>query len=590
VQHLKGLGVSPGVVEGRAVLLRGRAQQVHFYIPPAEVASELDRFTRAREGARQQLGDVKAQVARAAGPEHAYMFDAQLLMLDDPMLTGRAEELIRVERVNAEWALERAAEEIARIFEGVEDTYLRERKGDVADVVERLKGNLQRAGATSGPWATSGREAPAGGQPGDLPGLVLPGLEGPHVLVADELAPSVAAQVDWSRIVGFAADAGSWTYHTAILARSLRVPAVIGLGDASARILPGALVVMDGSTGEVVVDPPPEVRETFRRRAPARARTEAPAPPAGAPAVTADGIHIRLEANIELPDDVADARTHGAAGIGLYRSEYLLARKSIDRLDEDEQYETYRAILEAIHGRPADLQRSRGRLGLQAIRVSLAFRALFRRQLRALLRAARHGRLRIMFPFISSAEELREARRVVREARGELRERGEIAPEVPVGAMIEVPSAALTADLLARDADFLSIGTNDLIQCCLAVDRTDERVSHLYQPLHPAVLRLIRMVRRAAAHRRVPVSVCGEMAGDPMHLVLLIGLGLREFSMRPAALPLARRVVRGVRTDDMRRLAGRLLRGAAPADVQDDLRRRLEAARARETEDPVGSA
>ena len=243
---------------------------------------------------------------------------------------------------------------------------------------------------------------------------------------------------------------------------------------------------------------------------------------------------------------------------------------------------TFDAREDQIHGRTDLLRSSRGRLGLQAIRVSLAFRELFRRQLRALLAAARHGRLRIMFPFVSGVEELREAKRVLVEARSDLRERGETAPEVPIGVMIEVPSAALTSDLLAREADFLSIGTNDLIQCCLAVDRNDERVSHLYQPLHPAILRLLRLVRRAGQRRGLSVSVCGEMATDPMALILLIGLGLTEFSMRPAALPLARRIARRIRADAAHRFASRLMRGGNAGEIQDDLTRYLDEAQARE--------
>jgi phosphotransferase system enzyme I (PtsI) len=308
--------------------------------------------------------------------------------------------------------------------------------------------------------------------------------------------------------------------------------------------------------------------------------------------VTRDGVAVRLEANVALPEDVERALAVGAAGVGLYRSEYLLAGSTIDALTEDEQFEAYRRIVggmapapvtirtfdareDQIHGRTIDPARGpRGRLGLQAIRVSLAFRDLFRRQLRALLRAARHGHLRIMFPFVSGVDELREARVVVSEARADLRETGG-APDVPIGVMIEVPSAALTADLLAREADFLSIGTNDLIQCCLAVDRTDERVSHLYQPMHPAVFRLMRLVQRAGRHAGKPVAVCGEMAADPVHLVLLIGIGLTEFSMRPAAIPLARQIIGTIRVRDAQRFAARLMRGESPAEVEEELARRV---------------
>jgi phosphotransferase system enzyme I (PtsI) len=502
------------------------------------------------------------------------MFDAQLLMLDDPMLVERAAEIIRHERLNASSALRRALDEISSMFDGVEDTYLRERKGDVEDVVGRLTMNL-RSGADAF----------------DL----FKDLEGPLVLVADELSPSIVAQMDPQRLAGFVTDAGSWTYHTAILARSLHVPAVTGLRHASAVIAPGALVAVDGSSGDVLVDPAADaLAELDTRSQKRRAYERSLAEYRDLPSVTADGTVIRLEANVELPEEAARARERGAEGIGLYRSEFLLAGTNAASLDEDAQYTVYRRLIEAMKGgrvtvRTFDVTESqlgmpghgegRAPLGLRGLRLSLSFDDLFQAQLRALLRAAAHGPLRIMFPFVTGIEELRAARAAVVQAADALRASGVAVPEVPIGIMIEVPSAALTVDLLAEEADFFSIGTNDLIQYCLAVDRTDDRVSRLYEPLHPAILRVLRHVARGARRRGLPVSVCGEMAADPVLLPLLAGLGLREFSMNLTAIPVAKQVVRALRISDTAKLASRALKAATAVDVERTLAEFLSPAR-----------
>jgi phosphoenolpyruvate-protein phosphotransferase (PTS system enzyme I) len=568
--QLRGLGVSPGVALGRALLLKRGAGEVRFRVAPAGVDREITRLDQARERSRQQLLDIKDRLAHSAHPEHAALFDAQLLMLDDPLLIARASDLVRTERANAEWALEQACAELSRLFEQIEDPYLRERKGDVADVVTRLQGNLR--GTAMG-----------------LAGL-LKELSEPHVIVADELPPSLAAQLDWSPVVGFATDTGSWTHHSAILARSLNVPAAVGLHDASRRIPPGAMVLIDGASGDVYVDPPVELREEVQERA---RRTFAERRLAGTrdlDAITLDGVRITLEANLELHEDLRKVRESAAGGIGLYRSEFLLGRRRVVELTEAVQYEVYRSLLEGMApgrvtvrifdaseeqlraGPAGGLGLSRARLGLRAIRLNVVFRELFRTQFRALLRAARHGSLRIMFPFVSGLEEFREAKALLTEVAEDLRRQGEPPPDVPAGAMLEIPSAALTADLLAREADFFSIGTNDLIQFCLAVDRIDDRVQHLYDPLHPAVLRLIRYVRRVARHRRLPLAVCGEMAADPLLLPLLIGLGITEFSMAPPAIPAAKQTVREIRTDEAAALARRVLQRATRREAEEELK------------------
>ena len=561
---LTGLGVSPGIGIGRALVVTGGIRNVRYRIPERRIAAELERLDTARGRSRGQIQQIKARIAAALGAEHAYLFDAQLLMLDDPMLVDRAAAIIREERLNAESALQRALGEVSSLFDRMDDAYLRERKGDVADVVGRLCTNLA-----------------SGGDPADL----FRDVDGPLVLVADELSPSVIAQLDFQRVAAFVTDAGSWTYHTAILARSIHVPAVAGVRNASGAVPPGALVAVDGSTGDVVVDPPAEVlaeleARSQKRRAYERSLDEY----GGLAAVTADGTPIRIEANVELPEEATRARLRGAEGIGLYRSEFLLAGTSAAGLDEDAQYRVYRQLLERMAGgrvtvRTFDVSEaqlglspsgepSRAPLGLRGLRLSLSFDEVFQAQLRALLRAAAHGSLRVMFPFVTGVEELRAARTAVGQAAAALRARGIPVPDVPIGIMIEVPSAALTIDLLAAEADFVSIGTNDLIQYTLAVDRTDDRVSRMYEPLHPAILRVLRQVAKGAGRRGVPVSVCGEMAADPVLLPLLTGLGLREFSMTPAAIPVAKQVVRGIRIADTVRLASRALKAATAADVE----------------------
>ena len=578
MKRLSGLGVSPGIVSGRAVILIQRAQVLRYQIGEARVVHEIERLEKSRERSRQQLVDIRTRVA-IRRPEMASLFDAQLLMLDDPMLVDRAADIIREQRVNAEWAVQWVFHEFSAVFDEVADAYLRERKGDVSDLVGRLKMNLQQGVAT----------------PRDL----LRELDEASVIIADELTPSLAAQVDWTKVRGFATDAGSRTAHTAILARSLEVPAVVGLHNASEIVQAGQLVVIDGTASEVILDP---TAEMLARAAQAEDRRPAAGGPGGdserrRPAATADGVRIRLEANIEFPDDLAAARYAGAEGIGLYRSEFLLTGGSGPAVSEDEQYEIYRGMLEGMSPGPVTVrtfdvdedqlasrlsrhplaggwaaeEERASRQGLRGLRLSLTRPEPFQVQLRALLRAARHGQLRIMFPFVSSVQQLREARRMVKAATAELARRGETVPEVPIGVVIEIPAAAYTADLLAREVDFFTIGTNDLIQYCLAVDRADERVSRLYEPLHPAILRVIVMVRRAAARQRIPVSLCGEMASDPALLTLLVGLGLTEFSMTPGAIPIAKQVLADVRSDDLRALARRILRLSSSDDIEREL-------------------
>ena len=556
MDRLTGIGVSGGVAVGRAVILTQRTEVMRFPIPPDRVEKEVQALHAAREQSRQQLHDISVRVAQGPGSELAALFDAQILMLDDEMLIGQAEKIIRTERVNAAWAVHRAYEGLFELFSTMEDPYLRERENDVADVAGRLRMNL-RHGARG-------------------PKELLSQIDGPSILIADELTASLAAQLDWTRVQGFATDAGSRTYHTAILARSLKVPAIVGLHDASLRITAGTPVVLDGTTGELVISPTPEAIDEAHRRA-ARPRRRGVTGDSG-PITTTDGVRIRLEANIELLEDLEYLNEYGAEGVGLYRSEFMLSGRALESVTEDEQYQMYRSLIEQVAPRPVTIrtfdiderqvardqprvERRRTRPGLRGLRLGLANPDVLRTQLRALVRASAHGALRIMFPFVTGVEEVREARAILRDC-------GADPARIKVGAMIEVPSAALAAELLAPEVDFFTIGTNDLIQYCLAVDRNDDRMSDLYEPLHPAVLRLIRLVRRAARRHHIPVSLCGEMASDPALVGLLVGLGLTEFSMTPGAIPIVRQVVQELSAQDARRLAGHALRLATAGEIE----------------------
>ncbi len=551
---LRGSGVSPGIAVGPALVMeRDEAPIFRLAVPPERVEAELERLEQALVASREQLRAVKERLSREVGAPHAYIFDAHLLMLEDPLLRERAAAIVRQEGVNAEWALRAVSESLHALFSQFSDSYLRERSTDLDDVIGRVQLNLRGSS-----------EAPS-----------LSRLPGPVVLVAGDLTPSEAAELDWERVLAIVTDVGSSTYHTAIIARSLGIPAVAGLKDATRQIQPGSLLVVDGSRGEVVVEPSGTALDGFRvvqeryRREEERLRgTRA------LPARTPDGVLVRLEANVEFPEEAATALMHGAQGIGLFRSEYLLGR-GLRWPSEEQQLDVYRRLLEQMHPHPVTVRtwdvglEALGPSGPSSPNPALGERALrllrrspepFRVQLRALLRAGQHGPVRIMFPFVSGMADLRAALALLEEAKAGLRAEGlEFGEDVPVGVNLEVPSAAVIADLLAPEVDFFSVGTNDLIQYLLAVDRTDPRVSGLYEPLHPAVLRTLAQVARAAQASARPLSVCGEMAGHPVQALLLVGLGFRELSMAPTAIPRVKGALRAVAAEELRALAARCL-------------------------------
>ena len=567
MERLTGIGVSPGVVLGRAVVLTQRTEVMRFPIPPERVEQEVAALRRAQADSKQQLQDIKTRVEHGPGSELAALFDAQLLMLDDPMLVGRAETIVRTERVNAAWAVHRAYEELYHVFMSMEDPYLRERETDVADVAGRLRLNL-RHGAKG-------------------PKELLSQVDGPSVLIADELTASIAAQLDWSRVQAFATDAGSRTYHTAILARSLKVPAIVGLHDASLRIPAGTPVVLDGTTGELIVAPDPEQIDQAHRRA-TRPRRKGVLQAGTGPVSTTDGVRVRLEANIELLEDLPFLNEHGAEGVGLYRSEFMLSGRPIASVTEDDQYALYRSLIEQVAPRPVTIrtfdlderqfagpgrgpERRRTRPGLRGLRLGLANPDVLRTQMRALVRASAHGPLRIMFPFVTAVEEVRQARAILADVvsgfAGQSRavrsqaDQGRRDDRGPLRRARRRPAGAGGRLFHHRHQ------RPDPVHC-LAVDRTDDRVSDLYEPLHPAVLRLIRIVRRAATRHGIPVSLCGEMASDPALVGLLVGLGLTEFSMTPGAIPIVRHVIEEMSAAEARRLAGHALRLATAAEIE----------------------
>jgi phosphotransferase system enzyme I (PtsI) len=523
--RLQGRGVSSGVAVGGAVVAVREATQIRYRLATSGVERERQRLRAARDRTRRDLEDISERLARTLGPAQASIFAAQVLMLDDPLLLRRADELIRTDRINAEWAIERVVDDLQAALAREGDAWLRERGGDVTDVGGRLQRNLRPDRAS-------------------LADLIVD-IAPPVVLVVDELPPSVAAQLDWTHVRGLVCDGGSPTSHTAILVRSLGVPAVVGAGRATSLVAPGQTVALDGATGEVALDAAADVLEGWRHRAVlAVAAAHALDDLRDRPATTADGTRIRLEANLEIADEVARVRDAGAEGIGLFRSEFILDAAGAT---EDAQVETYRGLLAAMAPLPVTIRTfdtaadwrtpargtaHRDRFGVRGIRSMLHHDDRFRTQIRALLRSADAGQLRILLPFVTTGDEVRVARGVIQQIARDLG-----VAEVPVGAMIEVPAAALTIDALAEHAAFLSVGTNDLIQYTLAVDRTDDRLAREYEATSPAVLRLLRTAAVQARRSQCELSVCGEMAADPLLVPLLVGLGFRRFSMTPAAIP-----------------------------------------------------
>jgi phosphotransferase system enzyme I (PtsI) len=559
---LIGIGASPGIAIARGHLLnRARAAAIERRILPTEVEAETDNFLAAVERSKAQLLDVKAQ----AGDHHAdhlYIIDTHLLILEDQLLINNTVKLVHTELINAEGALGRTLRQLRQVFDSIGDEYLRERRSDIDSVGDRLMRNLR-------------------GEVRDN----LDNLTGQAIVVAHDLSPADTLQLDRSKVLGFVTDVGGRTSHTAILARSMGIPAVVGLETVTTRVASGEPMIIDGTTGTVILNPSPATfREYLARKQRYDYLEKELLEYRTLRAETRDGCRMALLSNVELPEEVAAARMQGAEGIGLFRTELLFMTGS-EPPDEESQYLAYRAAVEAMAPHPVTIRtldvggdkfvpqlnlhdEVNPAMGLRAIRFSLKEGSLFRTQLRAILRASAHGPVRIMFPMISGVAEIRACRRLLDKARHELAAEGvAMAAELPVGIMIETPAAVLLADVMAREVDFFSVGTNDLIQYCLAVDRGNEHVAYLYEPSHPAVLRALERTCSAARTAGIEVAMCGEMAGEQLYSMVLIGLGFTELSMNPPAIPRVKRLLRQVTTAEARALVEQLLRLPTAAEV-----------------------
>ncbi|MBK7062869.1 MAG: phosphoenolpyruvate--protein phosphotransferase [Rubrivivax sp.] len=562
-----GMAVSRGVAIGRAVLVASsRIDVAHYFVGPDQVAAEIERLRMARNVVAAELSSLQADMPADAPAELSALLDVHLMLLHDDTLSSATKHWIVERHYNAEWALSAQLEVLARQFDEMEDEYLRERKADVEQVVERMLQFLARDAGRAGGGIAQAALAP------DFGG------EEPLVLVANDVAPADMLQFKRSVFTGFVTDVGGTNSHTAIVARSMDIPAVVGAREASRLIRQDDWIVIDGDAGVVVVNPSQIVLEEYRFRQRQseleRARLHRLR---NTPAVTLDGQAIELLANIEMPGDAAAAVESGAVGVGLFRSEFLFMNRADDLPGEDEQFEAYREAVLAMNGLPvtvrtvdigadkplerlssAELRHEHvlnPALGLRAIRWSLSEPGMFRQQLRAILRASAFGKVRILIPMIAHLSEVRLTFEALARARQQLDDAGRAHGRVEIGAMIEVPAAALQIEAFLRHFDFVSIGTNDLIQYALAIDRADEAVAHLYDPWHPAVLHLVAMTIEAANRLGRGVSVCGEMAGDPAFTDLLLAMGLRSFSMHPSRIALIKqRILRA----DTRRLASAL--------------------------------
>lgn len=549
-RNFTGIGTSPGYAVGRVYLIAHEEQVIpRRTIGDHEIDDEIDRFDHAVDRSRKQLDDLLKRM-RAASDEGILIIEAHRMMLQDVMLVGRVHRFIEDDKLNAEAALDRTLRVLGEAFANLQESYFKERGSELRFVGQRVMRNL------IGTYRPRSGHIPSGA-----------------IVVAHELSPAEALELTARRIAGFVIEVGGRTSHTAIMARAMEIPAVLGAHGIAAAVADGQRIVLDGSTGAVVLDPDKETVANFRERRRlhrARAtrllanRTEEP--------VTTDGVRIRLEGNIEYAEELESLHRYGGEGIGLYRTEYFFMRGS--RLpDEEAQFEAYRRSAEEVapngvtfrtldiggdkvpEGFPLTPNCDNPALGLRGIRLALREREVMTTQLRALLRASAYGDVRLLIPFVTGVNDIREVKQIIVELTALLRSEGHvIADDIPIGCMIEVPSAAMIADLLAPEVDFFSIGTNDLCQYTLAIDRGAEEVADLYNPLHPAVLRLIERTARAGRAFKIDVALCGEMAGEPLNIPVLLGCGLTSLSMNPISIPPVKEVIRNCSSFDCRAL------------------------------------
>lgn len=563
-KSFRGIPVSTGVCRGKILVLgRARPSIAQRHVADEALAEEVNRLEKALVQTRQQILEIQRKVSEGMGAEEGSIFDAHLLVLEDRTLLDEIVRVIQEQKVNAEHAFHTVAERYAATLSTVEDEYLRERAADMRDVTTRVLNNLL------------GLEEEA----------ELRHLKEPCIIISHDLTPSNTAQLDKRKVLGFATDVGSKTSHTAIMARSLRIPAIVGLRDVSGQLVTGQQALLDGLNGMLVVNPTDQTLfdygQLILRQATSQERLR---DLLREPAVTLDGHRVLLNANIEQAADAEQVKANGAEGVGLFRTEYLFLNR--ERLPgEEQQYQDYRATAAALKPMPVVIRtldlggdkflahmqmptELNPFLGWRAIRISLQERDIFRAQLRAILRASAEGNLKIMYPMISGLDELKQANALLEEYKAELRQENIPFDEhLEVGAMIETPSAVMVADALAKHVKFFSIGTNDLIQYSLAVDRMNEKIAHLYEPTHPAIVRLIKITVDAAHKHNVRVSVCGEMAGDPVLAPLLLGLGVDELSSAPSLVPPLKFLIRRLKLTEARELAAFALDCESAAEI-----------------------
>ncbi len=538
----RGIAASEGIVMGKAYLYTKEKVQIDKNTIPAEkITIEMEKFNDALTLTKKQLLSIRKKASHELGEDKARVFDAHMMMLTDPVFLEDVKELIKKERINAAYAVGKTVNKFVDIFSSIEDDYLQARKVDINDVGERLVRNI--LGIAADPWQDLTEKA---------------------VVVAHDLTPSDTSFLDKSQVLGIATCAGSKTSHTAIMARSLEIPAVLGLGDILDKVKNGYYVILDGIEGEIIINPDDEQVRLYLAKLKDYTENKISLQKfVNLPAVTLDGKKVEVNANIGTPRELSTVIANGGEGIGLYRTEFLyMDRTTLP--DEEEQFLSYKEVVEGLKGKPVIIrtldiggdknipylhlpEEMNPFLGWRAIRICLDRPDIFKTQLKAILRASAFGKVRIMYPMISTVDEVSKANQILAEVKQELFNDGiDYDKDIKVGIMVETPAAAMIADLLIPEVDFFSIGTNDLCQYTLAVDRVNEKVSHLYQPFHPGILRLIKNVIDVSHKHGKPTGMCGEMAGDPLAAIILVGLGIDELSMSPSAMPTIKKIIRNI--------------------------------------------
>jgi len=563
---LKGIGVSPGINIGRAYLVDGGSLETpaYCYLDTTYISSEVKRFKNAVQESKDQLMKIRNRLLKdGKGKEHIRIIDAHLIMLEDKMLIDDTIKIIKKEKVNAEWAIKMVMREIREFFDSIDDEYIRERGSDIDHICDRVLKNLM------------GKKHET-----------ISEIKEEVIVVAHDLAPTDTAQMVKGKVLGFLTDIGGKTSHTAIVARSLEIPAVVGLESITQKVNAGDTLILDGSSGMVIINPSQKVIKEYQKKKGQYSDYERLLHHyRKLPAEMQDGRRIRLMGNIEMADEIPSLLDHGAEGIGLYRTEFLyINRKNLPT--EDEHFKIYKDVVERVSPHPTIIRtldiggdkflsqmelapEMNPAMGLRAIRFCLKEPEIFKTQLKGILRASVFGNLKIMFPMISGVDELRKAKAVMEMAKDELRNEGvAFNSKIFVGAMIEVPSAAIIADILAKEVDFFSIGTNDLLQYALAIDRVNEHVSYLYEPLHPAALRIIKNITDSAHKAGIAVGVCGEMAGEPEYALILLGLGLDQLSMNALSILKVKKVIRSIKYSEAKEIGEKALTLSTAQEIE----------------------